>query len=123
MSVTACPKPKAWSNRRIARLGFLLGLGRDAKQIARDTIVNSTPGAVHKQTAELNLCFRLPVEGAPLNLSAAHMAYYDAEAKKRGLHTEHLLRQTLEIIAADRYLLGAIFEPGARSGDHRDKRP
>ena len=47
-----------WTGERIARLGFLLGLGWDAKRIAEDPIIASTPNNVHRQVQRFGLGFR-----------------------------------------------------------------
>ena len=49
MTVTTEIRKSRWTGERIARLGFLLGLGWDAKRIAEDPIISSTPNNVHRQ--------------------------------------------------------------------------
>src|SRR5919197_2630100 len=55
-----------WTGERIARLGFLLGLGWDAKRIAEDPIIASTPNNVHRQAQRVGLAFRAAVAAMSL---------------------------------------------------------
>ena len=102
-----------WSAPRLARLGYLVGIGWDAARIAADPIVRSSAGEVHRMTNDLGLRFRRPVEGSPLNLDGKRMAYFDASARPRRLPTEALLRKLGEAIADERLvdqLLGPVPE-------------
>ena len=55
MTITTEIRKSRWTGERIARLGFLLGLGWDAKRIAEDPIISSTPNNVHRQAQRLSL--------------------------------------------------------------------
>jgi len=57
-----------WTGERIARLGFLLGLGWDAKRIAEDPIISSTPNNVHRQAQRFGLAFRAAAVAMSLRL-------------------------------------------------------
>ena len=102
-----------WSEARTARLGYLVGIGWDAARIARDATIRSDAGEVHRQARRLNLTFReaTVIEGSPLNLDGARMAYFDAAARPRRLPTEALLRKLCEVVGDDRLvdeLLGPV---------------
>ena len=106
-----------WSEQRVARLGYLVGIGWDASRIAADPVVRSTAAEVHRLANRLGLRFRRTVDGAPLNLDGQRMAYFDREARPRRLPTEALLRKLGEAIADERMvdqLLGPAPEPRAR---------
>ena len=57
-----------WTGDRIARLGFLLGLGWDARRIAEDPLINSTPNNVHRQALRFGLAFRAAAAALALRL-------------------------------------------------------
>ena len=48
--------------------GFLLGLGWDAKRIANDPIIASTPNNVHRQAQRFGLAFRAAAAALSLRL-------------------------------------------------------
>jgi hypothetical protein len=58
VTVTTETRKSRWTGERIARLGFLLGLGWDAKRVAEDLIIASTPNNVHRQAQRFGLGFR-----------------------------------------------------------------
>jgi hypothetical protein len=80
-----------WENERIARLGFLMGLGWNATRIAGDHVVATTPGCVYAQARRFGLSFR-EADSLSLDLPLdAHRRFGDAAAK-RGLTPEVLIR-------------------------------
>ena len=80
------PKTR-WTAERIARLGFLIGLGWEAKRVAEDPLIVSTPNNVHRQAQRFGLAFRaVPV--SPLRLPPDAAELYDAAAAKRGMTRE-----------------------------------
>jgi hypothetical protein len=44
-----------WTTKKAARLGYLVGRGWDAKRIARDPTIASTPNNVHRQANRVGL--------------------------------------------------------------------
>lgn len=102
-----------WTGERIARLGFLLGLGWDAKRIAEDPIIASTPNNVHRQAQRFGLAFRAAAAAVGLRLpqDAAHL--YDAAAAKRSLTREAMIRLLVLTVAEDPILLDNILDDGA----------
>ena len=68
MTITTEIRKSRWTGERIARLGFLLGLGWDAKRIAEDPIISSTPNNVHRQAQRFGLAFRAAAAAMSLRL-------------------------------------------------------
>jgi len=101
-----------WTGERIARLGFLLGLGWDAKRIAEDPLITSTPNNVHRQAQRFGLAFRAAA-AATLRLPPETASLYDAAAAKRNLTRESVIRLLLMVVAADPHLLDNILDDGA----------
>ncbi|MDR3461500.1 MAG: hypothetical protein P4L76_04195 [Beijerinckiaceae bacterium] len=105
------PPKTRWSNERIARLGFLIGQGMDAKRIAGDPLIASTPNNVHRQAQRFGLAFRdAPVGTFRLPPEAGEL--YDAAAAKRGLTREGLIRVLLVTAAEDEGLIENILDDG-----------
>ncbi len=102
-----------WTGERIARLGFLLGLGWDAKRIAEDPLINSTPNNVHRQAQRFGLAFRAAAAALALRLPPEAASLYDAAAAKRNLTRESMIRLLLLVVAADPSLLDNILDDGA----------
>lgn len=110
--MTARPAPihKAlWTGERIARLGFLIGLGWDAKRVSVDTIINSNPANVCRQAHRFGLAFR-DAQAMSFDMSTeAHRRFGDAAAK-RGLTREALSRLLLREIATDPNLIDNVLD-------------
>ena len=101
-----------WTGERIARLGFLLGLGWDAKRVAEDPIIASTPNNVHRQAQRFGLAFRAAAAAMALNLPPDATSHFEAAASKRGLSRDAMIRNLLLEVAADPYLLDNILDDG-----------
>jgi hypothetical protein len=100
-----------WTGERIARLGFLLGLGWDANRVAEDPIIASTPNNVHRQAQRFGLAFRAAAAMSwPLPPEAA--IPFEAAAAKRSLTREAMIRLLLLEVAADPNLLDNILDDG-----------
>jgi hypothetical protein len=82
MTVAAEIHKSRWTGERIARLGFLLGLGWDAKRIAEDPII-AYPNNVHRQAQRFGLAFRAAAAAMSLRLPAEAAACFEAAAAKR----------------------------------------
>lgn len=103
------PHPLAtrWTRQRIARLGFLVGLGWDARTIAADPLVTSTAPGVHRQALRFGLAFR---EAANLRLPAATLGRFEAAAAARGLSRDALIRALLITAGSDPSLIDNILD-------------
>lgn len=101
-----------WTGERIARLGFLLGMGWDARRIAEDPLIASTPNNVHRQAQRFGLAFRAAAAAVALRLPSDATSLYDAAAAKRSLTREAMIRLLLLVIAADPSLLDNILDDG-----------
>ena len=112
MTVTTEIRKSRWTGERIARLGFLLGLGWDAKRIAEDPLITSTPNNVHRQAQRFGLAFRAAAAAMALRLPPEAASHFDAAAAKRGLTREAMIRLLLLEIAAEPNLLDNILDDG-----------
>jgi len=101
-----------WTGERIARLGFLLGMGWDARRIAEDPLIASTPNNVHRQAQRFGLAFRAAAAAVALRLPADAANLFDAAAAKRCLTREAMIRLLLLIVGADPTLLDNILDDG-----------
>ena len=104
MTVTTEIQKSRWTGERIARLGFLLGLGWDAKRIADDPIISSTPNNVHRQAQRFGLAFRAAAAALSLRLPAEAAGRFDAAAAKRGLTREAMIKLLLLEVASEPHL-------------------
>jgi hypothetical protein len=92
----------------------LIGLGWEAKRVAEDPLIISTPNNVHRQAQRFGLAFRAePAPASPLRLPPEASELYDAAAAKRGLTREALIRLLLVVAAEDQMLLDNILDDGA----------
>ncbi len=112
MSETDLSPKTRWTAERVARLGFLIGLGWDAKRVAEDPLIISTANNVHRQAQRFGLAFRA-VPASPLRLPPDAAERYDAAAQKRGLTREALIHLLLIVTAEDQNLLDNILDDGA----------
>jgi hypothetical protein len=101
-----------WTGERIARLGFLLGLGWDAKRVAEDPIIASTPNNVHRQVQRFGLGFRAAAAALSLQLPPNATSHFEAAATKRGLSRDAMIHKLLLEVAADPSLLDNILDDG-----------
>ena len=91
-----------WTAERIARLGFLAGQGRTAKQIARDPLIRSTPNNVFRQSSRFGIYLSEAPQGElRLRLPLATRAAFDQAASVAQLRTDAFLRRMLIGLAAD----------------------
>jgi hypothetical protein len=112
VTVTTEIHKSRWTGDRIARLGFLLGLGWDAKRIAEDPIIASTPNNVHRQAQRFGLAFRAAASAMSLRLPPDAARHFDLAAAKRGLTRESMIRVLLTEVATDPNLLENILDDG-----------
>ena len=99
----------AWTRERIARLGFLVGLGWDADRIADDPIMRTIPANVRRQIFNFRLSMR--AARALTTHIPAEVGYgFDAAADKRGLTREQLIQLLLAQIADEPNLIDNILD-------------
>lgn len=114
MTVPTEIRKSRWTGERIARLGFLLGLGWNARRIAEDPLIASTPNNVHRQAQRFGLAFRAAAAAAvALRLPPEAASYFDIAAAKRSLTREGMIRLLLLVVAQDPSLLDNILDDGA----------
>ena len=101
-----------WTGERIARLGFLLGLGWDAKHIAEDPIINSTPNNVHRQAQRFGLAFRAAAAAMWLRLPPDASSRFELAAEKRSMTREAMIRLLLLQVASEPHLIDNILDDG-----------
>ncbi len=99
-----------WTGERIARLGFLIGRGWDAKRISVDPLIKATPNNVHRQAQRFGLAFREAGEGTPVKLSGEVGLKLDAAASSRGMTREKFLQSFLQIATSEESLIDNIMD-------------
>ncbi|CAM6055346.1 unnamed protein product [Sphagnum tenellum] len=98
-----------WTGERIARLGFLLGMGWDAKRIANDPLIRTTSNNVHRQAQRFGLAFRA-ANSDKFKLSSKQLEVFDKAAEKRGLTRECLITLLVKTVAGEQDLLENILD-------------
>ncbi len=102
-------KSHPWTAERVARLGFLMGLGWDVKRIAQDFIIHSTPANVYRHAQKFGLSFRTAnVMGVPFPES--FFPVLDEAALRRGITRERLVQYLLETIVREPILIDNILD-------------
>lgn len=89
-----------WTRKRVARLGFLIGIGWGAKRIAGDNIVSATEGNIYRQATKLGLSFRNAAEMAE-EMPDDVMATLRSAAARRGISPQQLAERILLTVGAD----------------------
>ena len=108
--MTRSPPPSfrtRWSAPRIARLGFLIGQGWDAKRVAGDPMITSTSTNVHRQAQRFGLAFR---DVTALRLPHDVADRFDIAADKRGVTRDGLIRSILVAAGSDAALIDNILD-------------
>ena len=106
---TSTPRTR-WSFQRVARLGFLVGQGLDARQVTGDPMIASTSTNVHRQVQRFGLAFR---EATPPRLPASIASRLDVAAAKRALSRDGLIRSLVIAAASDDGLIDNILDDEA----------
>lgn len=100
-----------WPKPRVAYLGFLLGKGRDAKQIAADPNIQSTPATVHRYVRMMGLAFSDVPRGEYLvTLPARESALLERQASKKRQTPEALASVALKLLAQDESLMDNVLD-------------
>ena len=103
------PLHRPWTSERIARLGFLLGLGWDSERIARDPIICSRPGTVIKQANRYGLSF-MAVRSVSFQVPREAVFVLDLAAGKRSITREALIKLIFLELANEPNLLENILD-------------
>lgn len=98
----------AWRKERIARLGFLVGRGKSADEIAIE--LGTSSSSVCQQANRLGLLFRDVTNELVVTLSPRAAEVLSAEAKARDCTAAELVKRILEICATEPHLLGNILD-------------
>lgn len=100
-----------WPPTRIARIGFLLGLGMSPAQIAADSFVRSTEARVRAAMLRWGLRHDGRHDGVVcIGLSHNDREAWEAEAIARGVTVSGMLRRVAGILAKDRTLFKNIID-------------
>ncbi len=93
INVTEDAPPRRWTHERVARLGFLAGLGWTAQKIADDPLIRTTANNVYRQAQRFGIalsdgpqgqiCIRLPLQNMQVVDRAAREARLTCEAYTR----------------------------------------
>jgi len=97
-----------WTEKRIARLAFLVGVGRRARDIAIDMDVSEN--SVFHQAARLTLHFRTVPNALIILLSPVACETFTKAAESRRMTPEKLLTIIAEICAAEPHLIQNILD-------------
>jgi hypothetical protein len=96
--VAAVPVPRECRRKfcrdscnRNSQITFLLGLGWEAKRIAEDPIICSTPNNVHRQAQRFGLDFRAAAAAHSLRLPPEAATHFEEAAAKRSLTRESMI--------------------------------
>ena len=104
-------EPRAWTQERIARLGFLVGVGRTADEIGADPIIRSTPNNIYRQTQRFGLSLKGPHDYFANHKDAK--AAFDAAAQRRGMTRDELVKQIVLILGKEPALIDNILDDDA----------
>jgi hypothetical protein len=99
-----------WTGERIARLGFLVGLGWQAERISNDPVINSTPNNVYRQATRFGLSLREAATLIAFQLSSDQIGRLEVAALSRGVSYEELVRRLLGEISSDASLIDNILD-------------
>jgi hypothetical protein len=101
-------KSSEWSDEQIAKLGFLVGRGKTAKQIAIDMQLSET--AVYKRAHRFGLRFRDVPNEIVVNLPPAEFASLVARAAQYRLSVTEASTKVLSVCAVEPYMMGNIID-------------
>jgi hypothetical protein len=103
---------RKWTEDRIARLGFLVGLGWDAQRVADDPVIASNRNNVFRQVQRFGLGFRAAANAIAEELPEKVNSCLDKAALKRGITREAMIKSLLFEISSDTTLLDNILDDG-----------
>ena len=104
------PPQRPWTRDRVARLGFLVGVGLDVEGIAHDPAVDTTPGNVRRQVNRFGLALRDSVDR---RLPPEICERLDVAARRRGLSREDLIHMLVLAAGSDPVLIDNILDDDA----------
>jgi hypothetical protein len=110
--VTTPVRERRWSNERIARLGFLVGLGWNSKRIACDSIISANPRTVLKHAHMYRLSFRAvrSMSFQAPQIPRKVVRVFDVAADKRSITREMLVKMLFLELAREPNLLDNILD-------------
>jgi len=97
-----------WTEKRITRLGFLVGKGRNAAQIAIE--LGTSQNSVYIQASRLGLRFRDVQDELTVELSPMASAAFTFASTRRNITPAVLLKRVVELCAAEPSLLENILD-------------
>lgn len=99
-----------WTQDRVARLGYLVGLGWPAERIAKDPLINTQVSNVFKQVMRFGLSFREAKITNSNSVSSKTRSILDLEAEKRGMTPEKFIGYVINVLANEPTLLNNILD-------------
>jgi len=96
-----------WTDERIARLGFLVGLGWSGERIAADPLIRSTTNNIHRQAQRFGLRFRAAHQ---TDLKKPVRDILDSAAEKRGVTLDKLVQLILTTLAQEPNLIDSVLD-------------
>ncbi len=97
-----------WTQERCALLGWLIGQGWQAEQIANHPMIHATANNVHRHAQRFGLSFRKSASARFMSGLAGRP--FDEAAAKRGLTREGLFKIIMTVIASDPVLIDNILD-------------
>lgn len=107
--ISRVPKSR-WTQDRVARLGYLVGLGWPAERIAKDPLINTQVRNVHRQVMRFGLSFREAKVTNSNSVSSKTRSVLDLEAEKRGMTPEKFIGYVMNVLANEPTLLNNILD-------------
>ena len=98
-------KYDAWTEDRIAQLGYLVGTGREVETIAEE--MGTTAGNVYRQASRFSLSFRT---SPGISMSTHTYKAVGAAAHRRGQDTATIVNKVLRILGDDPTLLENVLD-------------
>ena len=98
-------KYEAWTEDRIAQLGYMVGSGREVETIAEE--LGTTAGNVYRQVARFGLSFRT---SPGISMSTRTYKAVGAAAHRRGQDTATIVNRVLRILGDDPTLLENVLD-------------
>lgn len=104
-----------WTNDRIARLGYLCGIGWDTEATAIS--IGTSPGNIRRQASLCGLSFRSRDALLIIEVPKQEHSFFSNAARKRNITRDELIAHMLNIIATDKNLLDNIMDDDLTTED------
>jgi hypothetical protein len=113
-----CKPQREWTERRVARLGFLVGLGWDGWEIANDKElfpdIAASKTNLYRQAGRFGLSFHKAAQLLKeTKMSEITTKPFDAAAIARGIPRSELIRRLMLEISCEPVLIDNILDDGA----------